>query len=121
MFLFFIMSLRSLIFPNFLEWILDPLMVIVVIIVGIIMALGAVGIKFNGSISAAFVNNIFAAIGYVFRIAGKLCWTLFKGLRNLTPKLFREVRDRCLKKGKSKKASNLIATIVVVVFWLIII
>lgn len=100
---------------------LEPIMVSVITLAGIVMLFGAVGMKISNNLGSTVVSGIFRGIGY-------LCRTLFQALgwiiRNtfrMIPRVFNGSRITFNQMGLNAVISNILAVVVVIAFVAIII
>ena len=100
---------------------LYPVVVIVLVITGITMLLGAVGMKVSTNLGSTIAAGIFRGIGRVGRaIARAIRWAFFAVLR-LIPRVFNWTRQRCQNVGFSDTVSTVLAVAAVIALVIVII
>ena len=99
----------------------QPLMLIVITLAGIVMIFGAVGFKISNNLGSTIVNGIFRAIGYICRV---LIQAIGWGLRHffqLIPRVFTGARRSITQMGFRPWVGNVVGTIITVAFIVIVI
>ena len=99
----------------------EPVVIIVIMLAGIVMMLGAVGMKVSNNLGATIANGIFQAIGYVVRIIIQAIGWIIRNTLRLLPRVFRESRRTFTQMGLNAGLSNLFAVLVTAVVLVIII
>lgn len=100
---------------------LEPAMIIILTLVGITIILGAVGMRISNNLGSTIVGGIFRGIGYLCRtLLNALGWIVRSTFR-MIPRIFRYARRTFGQMGLSVALSNVLATLVVIVFVAIII
>lgn len=99
----------------------EPVMVIIITIAGITILFRAVGINISNNLSATIIGYVFIAIGYIVRTTVQAIGWVIRHAFRLTPNVYRTSRDTFLKSGVSNVNSNILAAVVVVIFWAILI
>lgn len=99
----------------------EPIMLIIITLAGIIMLLGAVGIKISNNLGATIVGGIFKSIGYLCRIIIQAIGWIARNTLKMLPQLFKESRKTFVEMGMNNVVSNLLAVMLVVLIVAIII
>lgn len=120
MLILFLVALRNIVFPAVLGLMLEPLLLIVIIVLGICMALGCIGLKFDGS-CAAVVNQLFKGIGWCCRPILKAAWRLGKRIAKSVPGLFERLKSFSMRKGQTKFKASILAGMVTIIYVIILI
>ena len=100
---------------------LEPVMVIVITLAGIVMLFGAVGLKISNNLGSTVVSGIFRAIGYVCRTIIRAIGWIIRNIFRMIPRVFNGSRRTFNQLGMNALVSNLLSIIVTVVFLAIII
>ena len=96
---------------------LPDIMIIVIILTGITILLGAIGMKISTGLGATVASNLFKALGYIGRqIIRAIGWVF----TNLLPRIYRWARGIFTGLGLSQWLCNLLSA-VVTLFALVII
>lgn len=99
----------------------EPVMVIVIMLAGIVMVFGAIGVRISNNLGSTVVNGIFQAIGYVVRqIFRGIAW-IVRTIVNAIPGIFRGMRNWLSSLGLNAAMSNTFAVILTVLVVIIII
>lgn len=100
---------------------IEPVMVIVITLAGIVMLFGAVGMKISNNLGSTVVGGIFRAIGYICRtIIAAISW-IIRNIFRMIPRVFNGSRRTFNQIGINALVSNLLAIVVVVIVLAIII
>ena len=100
---------------------LEPIMVIVITLAGIVILFGAIGIKISNNLGSTVVGGIFRAIGFICRtIINAIGWIIVNTFR-MIPRVFNESRRVFNQLGMNTFFSNIFAIIAVIIFLAIII
>ena len=100
---------------------LEPVMVIVITLAGIVMLFGAVEMRISNNLGSTVIGGIFRAIGYIGRtIIGATGW-IVRNIFRMIPRVFNGSRRTFRQIGMNALVSNLLAVVVVVVVLVIII
>lgn len=100
---------------------LEPVMVIVITLAGIVMLFGAVGLKISNNLGSTVVSGIFRAIGYVCRTIIRAIGWIIRNIFRMIHRVFNGSRRTFNQLGMNALVSNLLSIIVTVVFLAIII
>lgn len=100
---------------------LEPVMVIVIILAGIVMLFGAVGFKISNGLGSTVVGGIFQAIGYVFRKIFQAIGWVVRSVFKMIPRIFKESRTTLSQLGLKDWLSNVLAGLSVIALVAIII
>ena len=100
---------------------LEPVMVIVITLAGIVMLFGAVGMKISNNLGSTVVSGIFRAIGYVCRTIIRAIGWIIRNIFRMIPRVFNGSRRTFNQLGMNALVSNLLSIIVTVVFLAIVI
>lgn len=100
---------------------LEPLMVIVITMAGIVMLFGAVGMKISNNLGSTIMNGLFRGIGYIFNSLFRAIAWIVRSTFRLLPRVFNESRRAFMQIGLNALVSNLLAVIVAIIFVIIII
>jgi len=97
---------------------LPDIMVIVLILTGITIVLGAVGMKISTGLGSTVANNLFKALGYIGRqIIQAIGWIF----TNLLPRIYRWARSIFTGLGLSSWLCNLLSAVATLLALVIII
>lgn len=100
---------------------LEPVMVIVITLAGIVILFGAVGMRNSNNLGSTIVSGIFKAIGYLCRtIIRAIGWIISNTFR-IIPRIFNESRKAFAQMGMNNKISNLLAVGIVLLVIAVII
>lgn len=99
----------------------EPVMIIIIMLAGIVMLLGAVGIRVSNNLGATVTNGIFQAIGYLVRTAVQAIGWIVRNTLRMLPRVYKESRRTFTQMGLNALCSNLLAVFVTVVVLAIII
>lgn len=117
----FIMNVDWLQIGAYAQALLEPIMVIVITLAGIVMLFGAVGMKISNNLGSTVVDGIFRAIGYICRtIITAIGWIIRNTFR-MIPRVFNGSRRTFNQIGINALVSNILALVVVVIVLAIII
>ena len=100
---------------------LEPIMLIVITLAGIVMIFGAVGMKISNNLGATVVGGIFRAIGYLGRSLFQGIGWVIRNTFRMIPSVFTGSRRTFNELGLNAWLSNVLATVVVVGFVAIVI
>lgn len=100
---------------------LEPIMVIVITLAGIVMLFGAVGMKISNNLGSTVVGGIFRGIGYLCRILFQAIGWIIRNTFRMMPRVFNESRRAFNQMGLNAVLSNIFAVVVVIAFIAIII
>ncbi len=100
---------------------IEPVMVIVITLAGIVMLFGAVGIKISNNLGSTVVGGIFRAIGYICRTIITAIGWIIRNIFRMIPRVFNGSRRTFNQIGINALVSNLLAIVVVVIVLAIII
>lgn len=103
------------------EALLEPIMTIVIALCGMIMLLGAVGIKVSNNLGSTVVSGLFRACGYIFRTIIQAIGWIIRQLVALIPRVFNGSRRFFRQAGANAVVSNLLAVLATVLVVVIII
>lgn len=101
--------------------ILEPIMLIVIILAGIVMLFGAVGMKISNNLGSTVVGGIFRGIGYLCRIVFQAIGWIIRNTFRMIPRVFNESRRMFNDMGMNTATSNILAIIVVFAFVAVIV
>lgn len=100
---------------------LEPVMVIVITIAGILMLFGAVGMTISNNLGSTVVGGIFRATGYICRTIIRAIGWIVRNIFRMIPRVFNGSRRTFKQIGMNALVSNLLAIFVVVIVLAIII
>lgn len=100
---------------------IEPVMVIVITLAGIVMLFGAVGMKISNNLGSTVVGGIFRAIGYICRTIITAIGWIIRNIFRMIPRVFNGSRRTFNQIGINALVSNLLAIVVVVIVLAIII
>lgn len=100
---------------------LEPVMVIVICLAGLVMIFGAVGMKISNNLGATVVGKIFEAIGYICRKLIQAIGWIVKNTFKMIPKVFKGSKNVFEQHELKALTSNALAVIVVILYLAIII
>lgn len=99
---------------NWVTGLLQPTMLIVITLAGLVIIFGAVGFPISRNLGSTVVNGLFQAIGYVVTlIVQAISWIITSTFR-LIPRVFRGSRNMFYRAGINTIVSNLLSVIVTV-------
>ena len=102
--------------------IFDIVGVSLVVVIGLIFIIGAIaGVKNSARSTSTIINGILRGIGYVFKQIFIAIGKFIKWIITSVPKIFKKSRDTFSSWGINAILSNILATIVVILFLIIII
>lgn len=100
---------------------IEPMMMIIIGLAGIVMLFGAVGMKISTNLGSTVVGGVFMGIGYVVRMLFQaISWIVQTSIR-MTPRVFNGSRSFCYQLGLNEVLSNVFATMAAIAFIAIII
>lgn len=100
---------------------LEPVMIIVIMLAGIVMLFGVVGVRISNNLGSTVVSGIFRLLGYIGRtIINGIRW-IVRSIVNLMPRVFRGSRNFFQSTGLSPAISNFLAFMTSAVVLVIII
>lgn len=97
---------------NLIKALVQPVVLIVIVLAGIVMIFGAVGLKISNNLGSTIVNNISKGISNLVRNIGKAIKWIFK----LIPIVFLTFKKQFRRYGMGDFASDLLAILVVLIF-----
>ena len=100
---------------------LEPIMVIVITLAGIVMLFGAVGMKISNNLGSTVVSGIFRGIGYLCRTLIQAIGWIIRNTFRMMPRVFNGSRRTFKQLGMNAAVSNILAVVVVIVFVAVII
>lgn len=100
---------------------LEPVMIIVMILAGIVMLFGVVGMKISSNLGSTVVNGIFKAIGYICKTIIQAIGWIIRSIARFIPRLFTGSRKMFTDIGLNAVLSNILATVVTAIVLIIII
>lgn len=100
---------------------LEPVMMIVICLAGLVMIFGAVGMKISNNLGATVVGTIFKAIGYICRKVIQAIGWIVKNTFKMIPKVFKGSKKVFEQHKLKALTSNVLAVIVVILYLAIII
>ncbi len=100
---------------------IEPVMVIVITLAGIVILFGAVGMKISNNLGSTVVGGIFRAIGYICRTIITAIGWIIRNIFRMIPRVFNGSRRTFNQIGINALVSNLLAIVVVVIVLAIII
>ena len=118
---FFIMNVALPQIAVYAEALIEPVMIIVITLAGLVMILGAVGMKVSANLGSTIVNGIFRGIGYVFQAMFHAIGWIVKSSFRLLPRVFAGARKTFTQWGLNSVWSNVLAVLVTVIVLVIII
>lgn len=108
-------------FGAYAQALLQPVMVIVITLAGIVMLFGAVGMKISNNLGSTVVGGIFRAIGYICRTIIRAIGWIVRNIFRMIPRVFNGSRRTFGQMGMNALVSNLLAVVVIVIVLAIII
>ena len=103
------------------QTLLEPVMVTVITLAGIVMLFGAVGFRISSNLGSTVVGGIFNAIGYIgSSLIHGIGW-IIRSIFNAVPRVFNESRRLFSGYGLEPWISNALAVIVTILFLIIVI
>ena len=103
-----------------LPQLLAPISVLFVTFAGIMMLLSVFGMTFSTNIVPTMLGGLFSAIGYIFRTTVEGISWIVRTTFGLIPTVYRNTRNFFSERGLSDTIATAIATIVVIIFIIII-
>lgn len=100
---------------------LEPIMVIVITLAGIVMLFGAVGMRISNNLGSTVVGGIFRAFGYICRTIIRAISWIVRNIFRIIPRVFNESRRAFIQIGMNDLVSTILAVVVVIIFLAIII
>lgn len=100
---------------------LEPIMVLVITLAGIVMLFGAVGMKISNNLGSTVVGGIFRGIGYLCRTLLQAIGWIIRNTFRMIPRVFNGSRRTFNQIGLNAVISNIFAVVVVIAFLAIII
>ena len=100
---------------------INPIMVIIITLSGIIMLFGAVGMKISNNLGSTIVGGIFRAIGYIAKTIVRAFGWLIRNIITLIPRVFNGSKRIFNQMGLNSVVSNILAIIVTAIILAIII
>lgn len=100
---------------------MEPVMIIVIMLAGLVMVFGAVGIRISNNLGSTVVSGIFRAVGYIGRrIFDAIGW-IVRAIARFIPRVYTGSRDAFQRTGITLILSNVLAFVVALVTLVIII
>lgn len=124
MFILIYLLFANVLIPNLVEVIsalVPSVMACIIVLAGITMILGAVGLKVSTNVGTNIISTLFKGIGYLVKNIFKGVFWIIKSLFGLIPKIFGNIRKFLLSKGARLWLANLIATVAIILFIVILI
>lgn len=106
---------------TYAQALLEPIMVIVITLAGIVMLFGAVGMKISNNLGSTVVGGIFRGIGYLCRALFQALGWIIRNTFRMIPRVFNGSRRTFNQIGLNTLISNILAVVVVIAFVAIII
>ena len=106
---------------TYAQALLEPIMVIVITLAGIVMLFGAVGMKISNNLGSTVVGGIFRGIGYLCRALFQALGWIIRNTFRMIPRVFNGSRRTFNQMGLNAVLSNILAVVVVIAFVAIII
>ncbi|MCI8384185.1 MAG: hypothetical protein HFJ33_04905 [Clostridia bacterium] len=100
---------------------LEPIMVMVITLVGIVMLFGAVGMKISNNLGSTIVGGIFKAIAYICQTILRAIGWIIRNIFRIIPRVFYGSRRTFNQICNNALVSNLLAIIVVIIVLVVII
>ena len=97
------------------QYILEPIMVIVITLSGILMLFGAVGIKISNNLGSIVVGGIFRGIGYLCRTLFQAIGWVIRNTFRIIPRVLNGSRRIFKLMGLNEVPSNICSVIVVII------
>ncbi len=118
---FFIVNVAVPQISAYAQALLEPIMVIVITLAGIVMLFGVVGMKISNNFGSTVVGGIFRGVGYLCRILLQALGWVIRNTFRMMPRVFNGSRRTFNQMGLNAVLSNILAVVVVIVFVAIII
>ena len=118
---FFIVNVAVPQISAYAQALLEPIMVIVITLAGIVMLFGVVGMKISNNFGSTVVGGIFRGVGYLCRILLQALGWVIRNTFRMMPRVFNGSRRTFNQMGQNAVLSNILAVVVVIVFVAIII
>lgn len=118
---FFIVNVAVPQISAYAQSLLEPIMVIVITLAGIVMLFGAVGMKISNNLGSTVVGGIFRGVGYLCRILLQALGWVIRNTFRMMPRVLNGSRRTFNQMGLNAVLSNILAVVVVIVFVAIII
>lgn len=118
---FFIVNVAVPQISAYAQDLLEPIMVIVITLAGIVMLFGVVGMKISNNFGSTVVGGIFRGVGYLCRILLQALGWVIRNTFRMMPRVFNGSRRTFNQMGLNAVLSNILAVVVVIVFVAIII
>ena len=118
---FFIVNVAVPQIRAYAQALLEPIMVIVITLAGIVMLFGVVGMKISNNFGSTVVGGIFRGVGYLCRILLQALGWVIRNTFRMMPRVFNGSRRTSNQMGLNAVLSNILAVVVVIVFVAIII
>lgn len=100
---------------------LEPIMVMVITLAGIVMLFGAVGMKISNNLGSTIVDGIFKAIAYICQTILRAIGWIIRNIFRIIPRVFYGSRRTFNQICNNALVSNLLAIIVVIIVLVVII
>ena len=118
---FFIVNVAVPQISAYAQALLEPIMVIVITLAGIVMLFGVVGMKISNNFGSTVVGGISRGVGYLCRILLQALGWVIRNTFRMMPRVFNGSRRTFNQMGLNAVLSNILAVVVVIVFVAIII
>lgn len=118
---FFIVNVAVPQISAYAQALLEPIMVIVITLAGIVMLFGVVGMKISNNFGSTVVGGIFRGVGYLCRILLQALGWVIRNTFRMMPRVFNGSRRTFNQMGLNAVLSNILAVVVFIVFVAIII
>lgn len=99
----------------------EPVMTIIITLAGILMILGAMGIRISNNLGSTILGGIFRVVGYLGRTLIQAIGWIVRNTFRIIPIVFNGSRRTFTQLGLNSLVSNLLALVVVVIVVVIII
>lgn len=106
---------------NFASEMFEPVMITLIIVAGIVMLLGAVGMRVSANLGATIVVIFANAIGYIIRTFIQAMGWVIRTTVSMTPRVFNASRNFFIARGLNPTLSNILAFMVSMGFVVVII
>lgn len=100
---------------------IEPAMVLIITLAGIIMLFGAVGLKISNNLGATVMSGLFKACGYIIRTFIQAIGWIIRNAFHMTPRVYKESQKIYSQMGLNATISNILSLITAFAFIAIII
>lgn len=101
---------------------LEPAIVIVIALAGIVLLFGAVGMKISNNLGSTIVGGLFKGLGYLCRTLFQAFGWIITNTFRMIPRVFNRSRSVLINQmNLNTSISNVLATIIVIIFVAVII